>query len=36
MILQGICKEARGNLEGELARSGQNLAANGGNEVVAL
>ena len=31
MILQGICKEARGNLEGELARSGQDLATSGRN-----
>ena len=31
MILQGIRKEAPGNLEGELARSGHNLATNGSN-----
>ena len=31
MLLHGICEEARGNREGALARSGQNLAANGSN-----
>ena len=31
MLLHGICEEARGNLEGALARSSQNLAANGSN-----
>ena len=34
MLLHGICEEARGNPEGALARSSQNLAANGSNGAI--